>query len=438
MLSAMLWGCYSRAAKLPEVWRLLDEHKAMNPVEARLDLARRLQAQIRHFSARADALPEWKEAARIGDPLRLMALWPQLPIVTRKDLQTRFAATEIQQRFGIKGLVSRTGGSTGEPTAYLHDEAMLRSSTAARSYCRLKAGWRPGMATIAVWGSERDVGRASTLRNRISGKLRKEWIVGGYSLTKETVDRVVELIEREKPVAIYGFTSMLEYVAREMLQRGVSVPKGAVVAAWNGGEMLNSRQEELFELAFGIPLLNLYGSRELSAMAYQPQGERQLLPLRPLLFVEIVDELGRPVPAGESGRLLWTSTVCRGTPFLRYECGDLGSFEGAGADESGIRSIAELQGRSAGLIELNGKTINGLFWNHLFKDYPEVEQFQVAVQGGRELELRLKGKPFSETQEQRLRLILRDLAGDTTIRLKWVDQLTRSRQGKLEQVLREG
>ena len=130
--------------------------------------------------------------------------------------------------------------------------------------------------------------------------------------------------------------------------------------------------------------------------------------------------------------------MCRGTPFLRYECGDLGSFDNTGADESGIRRIAELQGRSAGLIELNGKTINGLFWNHLFKDYPEVEQFQVAVQGGRELELRLKGKPFSETQEQRLRLILRDLAGDTTIRLKWVDQLTRSRQGKLEQVLREG
>ena len=433
----MLWDAYAHATRLPEVWKHLDDHKSMNPAHARLDLAQKLQAQILHFGSRADALPEWKEAAQIEDPLRLMALWPQLPIVTRRDLQTRFSAEEMQQRFAIKGIVSRTGGSTGEPTAYLHDEAMLRTTTAARSYCRLKAGWRPGLATIAVWGSERDVGRASSWRNRISGKLRKEWIVGGYCLNKGTVDRVVELIEREKPVALYGFTSMLEYVAREILERGIVIAKGAVVAAWNGGEMLHTRQEELFELAFGTPLLNLYGSRELSAMAYQPQGERQLVPLRPLLYVEIVDERGRPVSPGESGRMLWTSTVCQGTPFLRYECGDLGSFDRAGADESGIRRIAGLQGRSAGLIELNGKTINGLFWNHLFKDYPEVEQFQVAVKGDQELELRLKGQPFSETQEQRLRHILRDLAGDTRISLKWVDQLTRSRQGKLEQVLRE-
>ncbi len=437
MLSAALWGCYSRGAGLPELWKLLDEHKAMSPMHARLALAQRLHTQVRHFAARADALPEWKDAAQIGDPLRLMALWPQLPIVTRKDLQTRFKAEDTQKRFGIKGIVSRTGGSTGEPTAYLHDEAMLRTTTAARSYCRLKAGWRPGMATIAVWGSERDVGSANSLRNRIAGRLRNEWIVGGYRLDKGTVDRVVELIEKKKPVAIYGFTSMLEYVAREILERRICISKGAVVAAWNGGEMLSGRQEELFELAFGTPLLNLYGSRELSAMAYQPKGERQLVPLRPFLYVEIVNEFGRPVSAGESGRLVWTSTVCQGTPFLRYECGDLGSFDKGGVDESGIRRISELQGRSAGLIEINGKTINGLFWNHLFKDYPEVEQFQVAVKGDRELELRLKGEPFSESREQRLRLILRELAGDTTIQLKWVDQLTRSRQGKLEQVLRE-
>lgn len=293
------------------------------------------------------------------------------------------------------------------------------------------------MKTISVWGSDRDIGRASSLRNRISARLRNEWVVAGYKLSPATTNRVLELIGESGQIAIYGFSSMLEYVARDILDRGLYIRPGSVVSAWNGGEMLYPRQAELFELAFGVPLLNLYGSRELSAMAYQDRPGAGLRVLRPLHFLEIVNDENRPVGVGETGRLVWTSTVCRGTPLLRYECGDLGCYETGGVDESGIREIAELRGRSAGLILINGKTINGLFWNHLFKDYPEVEQFQVAVKSERALELRLKGKPFSEEREVRLRFLLNEMTDSAPVSLHWVDQLTRTQQGKLEQVLRE-
>jgi len=437
MLSAGLWNCYESAIGLPAIYGSLDVHASMRGDQARMEMALRLQAQVRYFGARADALPEWKEAARIQDPLDLISVWSYLPILNRQDMNTRFSAVEIQKRFGIEGIVSQTGGSTGEPTGYLHDKKMLQASTAARSYCRIRAGWRPGMKTISIWGSDRDIGKANSLRNRISGRLRNEWVVGGYKLSQETTDRVVELIGQKQQVAIYGFSSMLEFVARDILERGIHIRSGAVAAAWNGGEMLYPRQSELFELAFGVPLLNLYGSRELSAMAYQNRLGQGLRVLRPLHYLEIVNDDNRPVGVGETGRLLWTSTVCRGTPLLRYECGDLGCYEAGGVDESGIREIAELRGRSAGLIEINGKIINGLFWNHLFKDYPEIEQFQVAVKSGRALELRLKGKTFSKDQEVRLRFLLNEITGSAPVSLRWVDQLIRSKQGKLEQVLRE-
>jgi phenylacetate-CoA ligase len=201
--------------------------------------------------------------------------------------------------------------------------------------------------------------------------------------------------------------------------------------------MLYPQQAELFRRAFGVPLLNLYGSRELSAMAYQPQEGSPLIPLRPFLFLEIVDDEGKPVGPGESGRLLWTSTVCQGSPFLRYECGDLGSYGAGAVDESGIRSLHQLHGRTAGLIRVNGKTINGIFWNHLLKDFPSVEQFQVIVKGERELELRLKGYPFSTEQAQQIRHSIKRLAGDMPVQMVWVEHLALSRQGKLEQVIRE-
>ena len=288
-----------------------------------------------------------------------------------------------------------TGGSTGEPTRFFHNRAMLQNNVATLAYCRLKLGWRPGMPTVIVWGSERDIGGWSSRRQRLSSTLRNDYLVDGYEMTDHTVDKILSLLDRRRPVAMHGFTSLLEFVARETLRRGDLPPLGSVLTAWNGGEMLFESQSELFSRAFGVPILNFYGGRELSAMAYQTAPGLPLQVLRPFLFVEILDDQGRPVGPGETGRLIWTSTVCRGTPFLRYDIGDVGTYDEGTSDESGVRAIVKLQGRYAGLLKLpNGKTINNIFWNHLFKEFPEVEQFQVALKGDTDVEMRSWGVVF--------------------------------------------
>ena len=437
MLSQSLWKIYSESSGLPAFWDLLDRHNTLNPQEAKSEMGRLLQRQVRYFARRSDSLPEWKEAAAIDDLDEFMRVWEQLPVLTRSDLNSHFPAREIADRFHLRGKVSSTGGSTGEPTHYFHDSNMLKATSATRMYSRIQAGWKAGLPTIAVWGSERDVGKASTLRNRISSRLRNEYLVAGYSLSAKTTDQVIRHIGKHKHVALYGFTSMLEFIAKDIVQRGINVPAGKVVAAWNGGEMLHPEQAKIFQLAFGIPLLNFYGSRELSAMAYQPRSCSYLKPLRPLLYLEILNSKGKTASYGEPGRLIWTSTVCQGTPFLRYDCGDIASFDRPDVDESGIRRITNIHGRSAGLMHLNGKLISGLFWNHLFKDYPEVEQFQVVLRSDTAIEVRIKGKPMSCNGEATMRSVLKGMAGDTNINLKWVAHIERSRQGKLEQVIRE-
>ena len=160
--------------------------------------------------------------------------------------------------------------------------------------------------------------------------------------------------------------------------------------------------------AFGVPILNRYGGRELSVMACQFEASGPLFVMRPWLFLEIVDEQGKAVSPGEPGKLLWTSTVCRGTPFLRYEIGDLGTASAGHQTEAGIAAIQELCGRDAGLVRLpDGRQISNLYWNHLFKKYAEVTQFQVVVRGERGFRLLLKGKGLSASREARLRSTLR-------------------------------
>ena len=202
--------------------------------------------------------------------------------------------------------------------------------------------------------------------------------------------------------------------------------------------MVFEEQSKIFRKAFGVPILNCYGGRELSTMAFEEKEGSPLHILRPWLFAEIVDDNGRPIGPGEPGRLLWTSTICRGTPFIRYDIGDLASYDSFGENESGILSLQTLHGRVAGLLVLpNGLRINCTYWNHLFKEFPEIHQFQVALKQGQEIELRLKGEGFTPRREGQIRGTLANFLGPLPVRIHWMEKIPLSEQGKLVQVVRE-
>ena len=435
MLNGILWSAYATVRRFRTYGRELDNFSRLPSDAAKNQLGARLLAQLQYFGRRADALPEWREASRVRTVDDLWQIWPSLPILTKRDLQTRFLPSEMQASFGLVGIASMTGGSTGEPTPYFHDVPMLRAAAATRWYCRRQMGWTPGMPTLGVWGSERDIGKTYSRRSRISARFRNEQMVASFGVNEQTVDKVLDFVREHPRAALYGFSSLLEYVARSVVERGEAI-HGRVRAAWNGGEMLYPSQVEVFERAFGVPVLNLYGGRELSAMAYQAQSGGSLAVLRPLLMLEIVDEQGRVVQPGESGRLVWTSTICRGTPFMRFDIGDLGCADEQSRDACGIRALTRLDGRHAGLLRLpSGKVINNLFWNHLFKDFPEVQQFQVIAERD-EIRVLLKGRGFAADRERNLRSILAKTLETLNFTITWVDHFVLTPQGKLVQVLK--
>jgi len=434
----LLWQAYFHAKRFPSTWTEFDEFACQTDVTAQSSMGQQLLSRIKYFGTRADTLPEWKDASRIDDPTELMNIWSDLPILTKDDLRNRFHPEEIQERFDIDGVISSTGGSTGEPAPFLRDRDMLRRVAAANAYCHLRLGWKPGMAVVCVWGSERDIGKQRGRRARVSAKLRNFYLVDGYEMNDGTVSRLRAAIDRHAPVAVYGFTSMLEYVARQLVESGDVSTQGKVKTAWNGGETLHPLQSELFKRAFGVPILNLYGGRELGAMAYQSNEGAPLKVLRPHLMLEVLDRDGKPATPGDIGRLVWTSTLCTGTPFLRYDNGDLGRAMPGHTDELGVSVLAEIVGRQSNVLRLpTGRTIHGLFWNHLFKDYPEIFQFQVALVNEETLELRLRGKRISDHREQQLLHTLHEFTGQCPIDIKWLDRIPLTSQGKLIQVVQE-
>ena len=82
LLDRLYWARYRRQYGVDRVERARDAFEAAPPADRRRAMASRLQAQLRTFAARPDALPAWRHAAAIDDLDALWHAWPSLPIVT--------------------------------------------------------------------------------------------------------------------------------------------------------------------------------------------------------------------------------------------------------------------------------------------------------------------------------------------------------------------
>ena len=144
---SIYWTRYRRQYDVDRVERQQADFAAATPTERRRAMARRLQARLRHFAARPDALPEWRDAAAIDDPDALWRAWPSLPILTKTDFQGRFSARALTA-LGVEGVAVRPAG----PRA-----SRRRSSTTARSTRTHERGDVPGaaVARLDAWAADR-------------------------------------------------------------------------------------------------------------------------------------------------------------------------------------------------------------------------------------------------------------------------------------------
>jgi len=94
------------------------------------------------------------------------------------------------------------------------------------------------------------------------------------------------------------------------------------------------------------------------------------------------------------------------------------------ADRSGVGALRELSGRRAGLLTLpDGRVINNIYWNHLFKEFPEVRQFQVVLKTSGEIWIHLAGEGMTETRDAALRAKLGHLMAAIPVKLLWTAEI---------------
>ncbi|MDH4157031.1 MAG: hypothetical protein OEW00_07135 [candidate division Zixibacteria bacterium] len=307
----------------------------------------------------------------------------QLPLLRRPDLQENWKHILCDDAVGHSPDAS--GGSTGEPVHFYHDRDYAAFSTASRLLFQDWMGIRSGDKTAVFWGADRDLKDASRY-DRLMLRLNRVKQLNSFAMTGQAVAGFIDVINRFKPKYIYGYASSLHHVA-EHINRTVPLAFRPV-AVRSSAEMLLDFQRDAIEGAFRTRVYDFYGSRETNNIAAECPTHRGLHVFASGRIVEVVDDDGHPLPAGEMGQVAVTDLTNRYFPFIRYVNGDMASVkEGLCSCGRTYPLLERIHGRISDMIVVNGQYIHGEFFTHLFYGRPEIRQFQLVQETPTDLRL---------------------------------------------------
>lgn len=208
--------------------------------------------------------------------------------------------------------------------------------------------------------------------------------------------------------------------------------------AFATGETLYPEQRAVIERVFAAPVANGYGSRDAGFIAHQcPAGSLHLSAEH--IVVELIDEEGQPVAAGEKGEIVVTHMATMDFPFIRYRTGDMAVMDDKTcACGRGLPALREVFGRSTDFVRTrSGNTMHALALIYEVRDKAGVRAFKFVQAEDLSLELLLVAAPeLTQEVETSIRAgVLRRMGDDTELTIRHVDEIPPEKSGKYRYVV---
>ena len=249
--------------------------------------------------------------------------WTDVPIMTRQQLsfeQASIQSTMPVQEHGPFGSV-QTSGSTGDPVKFLTTRILndLSVTSLWRSQKWAKMDWSSSLINIGIesprWKDGDVMGSWGPhwLKDAAKGKR----IFATYATTPD--DRVDLIKKYDADYAAFTNGVSLSFVEHV---RDNQIPVSLKAVQFIGGTATDYLRKNFLEY-LKADIFELYSSKEGGSIAHPcPLGHGWHQNAESVLL-EIVDDNGKPVAPGETGRVIITPFGNTITPLIRYDQGDL-------------------------------------------------------------------------------------------------------------------
>lgn len=360
----------------------------------------------------------------------------KLPVLTKHDLRSHFAALKSSDLPRRAWSVASSGGSTGQPVQAIYDQDYEAISTAVAHLFSKWAGAEIGDSQISLWGSDREVFRGTL---GWKAKVFNAWLntsfLNAFRMTPEDMRGFLAVINAKRPALIIAYAQAAYELAVFAEQHDIRVtPQRSILSS---AGTLHPFMRQVMERVFGCPVFNRYGTREVGAIASECAEHRGLHVSPWTQYIEVVDNQGQPVPDGEEGRILVTTLANFAMPLVRYEIGDVGALapERCPCGRGG-QILQKVSGRvSDNFRTADGKVVPGEYFIHLIGvvlNTGSISRFQVIQHAFDQITVKMVCVPGAQPVdlaelEDKIRLVMGPAC---VIAIDVVDDILPSPSGK--------
>jgi phenylacetate-CoA ligase len=255
-------------------------------------------------------------------------------------------------------------------------------------------------------------------------------------MSEHSLKNLIKTIEKKKPILIDGYAESLNFIAIASTTKSKHSPRAVMSSA----QQLTDSTRTQIENQFGAKVLDKYGSREFSGIAYQCLESPHHHVQDESYIVEILVD-GQPAKVGEVGEVVITDLNNFSMPLIRYRIGDMAIAVKQTPCECGRphSQIGAISGRTQALISCsNGVWLPGAFFAHFFKDFDfAVQHFQITQDSPESFTLKLVAKPqFTTEIKDRIVEELKEYAGQQqVIEVSLVEEIPLLKTGKRTPVI---
>jgi phenylacetate-CoA ligase len=261
-----------------------------------------------------------------------------------------------------------------------------------------------------------------------------------FNLNASAMREFLAALERRRPTLLQCFASAAYEFAGFLEEEGLGPNaralrlRGIVCSV----EQLHPFQRAVIERVFGCRVFDLYGAREVHAVAAECQAHCGLHVGADNVVVEILDEHGCAVAAGDVGRVVVTDLWNPEFSLIRIDLGDLASFVPEGDDPCpcGVTfpRLMAVQGRSVDTFPLpNGSRVHGVRLLNLLGELPGARRFRLVQEEATELTLEVVGDPTIAGPH--IAAALTDFPRRFNVKVKYRDEIPRTEAGKRRYVV---
>ncbi len=369
------------------------------------------------------------------DAIRRAEDLARLPIL-EKDPVRADPLQFVDERLDRRRLLSETTtGTTGTPIRVLMTrQALQEHYSFFEARCRRAAGFVYGKDPFVTFGVRRVVARQRTKPPfwcyNYAGR---QLYMSVYHLAPQYLRDYCRELRRRPYRALVGFPSAITAVAQYLLAEGIRDIH--IPIAITSGETLQRHQRAAIEEAFGGRVYDQYGCSEMALFAAEgPCGRMHISPDYGL--VEIVDDDGRPLPAGRTGHVVCTGLINDAQILLRYRVGDIAALDPRPcACGSAVPAFQSVDGRAANAILLpDGRKLFRMA--AIDAEIPCIRQYQIVQEQMDVFTLYLvTAEGFTDREERLVRANLAANVGPARITVRRVEKIAQGPGGKYASVV---